>query len=282
VSDPSEQYFVAAVLSSLHERISKLEKDGDKSLLTKITTNASAVALFLGLVLTLASLYEVFVAKPKGDRIAALSKFNQAVNSAAKTRQEVTRQQLAKTDPATQLAIASAATPQILNDISTARAMLRDLEPEDIGIPQLLILIYESFTAGDLPSAKDFVTRAVDKKDVSPALRSEALRYDGRYQFAARDLPAGRQAFESSLAALPDPVYAAQRAYILMDWTVMEYTLGDCAAVQPAIDRLEATLHSPGIALEARAQIEAGLKQQLVSMQGQHCALPAAYAASGG
>jgi hypothetical protein len=61
--------------------------------------------------------------------------------------------------------------------------MLRDLDNSDVGIPQLIILISEAVTAGEIDSAKDFVTRAVSKTDVSPYMRSEAKRYEGRLLF---------------------------------------------------------------------------------------------------
>ena len=52
------------------------------------------------------------------------------------------------------LAMKSATTTQILNDISTAKAILRDLEDKDVGISQLFILIYAAYSAGDVNGAE--------------------------------------------------------------------------------------------------------------------------------
>src|SRR5216684_3026066 len=107
------------LVAGLQARVEKLESEGNKTLLKAITTSASTSALLLGLVLTFASLHDVFVAKPEADRISRVSQFNQAVNSAAKTRQELVQLQMQTTDHKLQLAAAQMATPRVLNDIST-------------------------------------------------------------------------------------------------------------------------------------------------------------------
>ena len=89
----------------------------DTGILKKFSENIGAVGLALGLILSTASLYDVFIRKPEADRISALSQFNHAVSSAAKTRQELI-QMSQSGDAATRLAVSSMATPRILNDIS--------------------------------------------------------------------------------------------------------------------------------------------------------------------
>src|SRR5690349_4749571 len=75
------------LFQSLDARLQALEGE-KKSLMKRISENASLSALFLGLVLSCASLYDVFIAKPEAARIAAVSAFNDAINRAAKTRQD--------------------------------------------------------------------------------------------------------------------------------------------------------------------------------------------------
>ncbi len=193
---------VLLMVKSQEARIARLEDEGKKTPLKRMTTSASTSALILGLILTFVSLYDAFVTKPEADRIARISEFNQAVNAAAKTRQEILQLQMQGTDPKLQLAMASMATPQILNDLSTARAMLRDLRNDDVGIPQLIILISEAFTTGDMEAAREFVGRAVSKTDVTPYLRSEAKRYEGKFFFFSGNAAQGRQSFQEALAAL--------------------------------------------------------------------------------
>ena len=110
------------------------------------------------------------------------------------------------TDPQLQLLIGSNATPQIMNDIATARKMLRGIDNSDIEISQLIVLISESAAAGDLVAAKDLIDRAVSKTDTTPYLRSEAQRYQGRYYYLQGEIPKGKESFEaaiSSIGALP-------------------------------------------------------------------------------
>jgi hypothetical protein len=114
------------------------------------------------------------------------------------------------------MTVAAMATPRALNNISTARSLLSDLDDSDIGIPHLIVLISESFTTGDLVSAGEFIDRAVNKTDATPYLRSEALRCQGRFLFLKGEAAHGRVAFADAMSQLGEsPGSAAQRAYIL-------------------------------------------------------------------
>jgi hypothetical protein len=261
-------------LASLERRLSKLEAP-DKSLLKRLTDNAGAVALFLGLVLTFASLYDVFITKPAADRVEALGKFNQAVNGAAQVRQEMLELQLQTTNPMLQMTVASLATPRALNNISTARALLPELRDEDIGIPQLIVLISESFTTGDIESAGDFVRRAVGKQNVTPYLRSEALRYQGKYLFLIGKAKEARESFKASIDLLESvPGSAAQRAHLRADLVGIEFTFGDCTQVAQLIQDLITLLNAPGVSVDARRQIGATLHNQLQQTSNARCPIP--------
>ena len=76
--------------------------------------------------------------------------------------------------PAIQVQTTSAAVPQIMNAISTARAILPDLNDADVGIPQLIVLISESFQMGD-PAAQESIRRAVSKTDAPPYMRAAPM-----------------------------------------------------------------------------------------------------------
>ena len=263
------------LVAGLQARVEKLESEGNKTLLKAITTSASTSALLLGLVLTFASLHDVFVAKPEADRISRVSQFNQAVNSAAKTRQELVQLQMQTTDHKLQLAAAQMATPRVLNDISTARAILRDLGDADIGIPQLTVLTSEAFTAGDWDSARVFVERAVAKKDASPFLRSEAKRYEAKYYYAEGQAAHGRQSFEDALTVIGDgQVSAAARAYILADFAMMERTFGDCPHSVSVLERFAVAVKAPGVFADARAQLFDTVSAQINQWPRESCPLP--------
>lgn len=276
IPDPSEvPDAVDLMLKSQEARIVALEIGAKKTPLKRMTESVSASALFLGLILTFVTLYDAFVTKPKAERISRLSQFNQAVNSAAKTRQELMRLQMQTTDPQLQLAMASQATPQVLNDISTARAMLNDMNNDDVGISQLSILISEAFTAGDLDSAKNFVARAVELTGRTLFQRSEALRYQGRYLFASGDPAKGRKSYLEALNALGDsPGVTMARAYDLGDLVLLEYSLGDCTSAAEDLQMFATTLALPHVTPQARSQMAITTRAQIAQLQNQHCPAP--------
>lgn len=180
--------------------------------------------------------------------------------------------QMQGVDPRLQFAMASAATPRILNDISTARAMLRDIRDTDVGIPQLIVLTSEAFTTGDMEAAKDFVSRAVRKTDVTPYLRSEAKRYEGRYLFLSGKPVEGRYAFQEALSALGEaPIALAARAYVLEDLVVAEFAFGDCANAMAELKDFLAVVQMPALTSQMRLQLIGTAKEQLGQLQGQRC-----------
>jgi hypothetical protein len=81
-----------------------------------------------------------------------------------------------------------------MNEIATARKMLRDIDNSDIEIeiPQLIVLISESAAAGDLVAAKDFIDRAVSKTDTTPYLRSEAQHIKEDIIICKENFPRGK------------------------------------------------------------------------------------------
>jgi tetratricopeptide (TPR) repeat protein len=264
---------VLATMTDLQERVRKLEDDGRTTLLKRLTMSATTSALFLGLILTFASLYDVFVAKPEADRISRISQFNQAVNAAAKTRQELIQTQLQTTDANLQLTVAQLATPRILNDIATARAMLREMTDDDVGVPQLIVLISEAFTAGDLESAKEFTERAVGKKNVSAYLRSEALRFQGKYLFAAGRPQDGLKSFEEALAIMREANPAA-RGFILADLGTMALMSRQCTAAADALKRFALLLADPLMFADARRQLSATVRTQIAQWPRDTCPFP--------
>jgi len=263
---------IVLMLKSQETRIAKLETEAKKTIFKRLTESASASALFLGLILTFLSLREAFVTKPETDRISRLSNFNQAVNSAAKKRKEQILLEIQNPDPKLLLAMASATTTEILNDISTARAMLRDLRDEDVGISQLTVLLNESFTAGDIESAKTFVTRAVNLTGLSPYERSEALRLEGRYFFAKGDFANGRQSYIAALRALGDsPGITAAKAFDLADLIPMEYASGDCENAGADLLSFAQMINSPQVLPQIKAQLVTSLKAVMGQLPVQSC-----------
>lgn len=264
---------ILVALKSQEARITALENPTHKSFFKRLSENASAAALFLGLVLSFGSLRDTFWTKPEADRISQVSQFNQAVNAAAKLRQDILTSQL--TNPALQLAMMSTVTPQIENNISTAKLISRDLHDSDIGIPQLIILIDGASVVGDLDSVKELVTRAVNKTDVSPFLRSEAKRYEAKYFFAAGDSAHGEASFRDALNLLGTKPTSA-RAFVLGDQVIVEFRAGDCQHAAEDFKTFVATLNSGYIAPQEKAQIALSVKQQLMQASDQGCPKPEA------
>lgn len=262
-------------LAQWESRRSKAAKTQENTgILRKFSENIGAVGLALGLILSAASLYDVFIRKPEADRISALSQFNQAVSSAAKTRQELI-QMSQSGDPATRLAVSSMAMPRILNDISTARALLPELRDDDVGMPQLLILISESMTAGDNSSAERFIARALEKNNLTPYMAAEARRYSGKYMFATGRPNEARSMYLEASKLLGDgPATRAAKAFNLADLIGMQYAFGHCGALEADIDEFIQLVNSQGISLEIRAQLTGAISSQLSQFSGQRCQRP--------
>ncbi len=278
--DTATNELVLLQLKDILTRVERIEVGEKKSFFKSITTSASTSALFLGLVLTFATMYDTFVSKPEADRVTRIGEFNKAVNAAAKTRQELVQFQLQTMDSNAKLMVATMITPQIANNISTARAILRDLKQEDVEIPQLIVLMFEAFSMGDLVSAKAFVERAVGKKDVAPFLRSEALRYEGKYYFLLGKPDQARQSFEAAIKVLGDAKETASvRAFVLADLSVLEYQSGDCNQAVASLERTLALTRSQSVPRPVQLQISASLKAQFVDAQGVNCALPVKFSA---
>jgi hypothetical protein len=265
---------ILLMLKSQETRIAQLETETNKTLFKRLTASASASALFLGLVLTFASLYDAFVTKPETNHVSRITQFNDAVNSAAKLRQDTAIASWTTiTDPLKQAALVQIVTPQILTNVSTARAVLPYLTDNDIGIPQLMTLITESYTAGDFDGMKVFVERAVNLKNVTPYMHSEAKRFEARYFFIMGDPAKGRQSFKDELLALGESdATTYNRAFAIGEETYSEFLYGDCSEAFTDVSNFIAIL--PRLQPQYRSTLAVGLRDQLRAAQSQHCTAP--------
>lgn len=256
-------------------------RHGDRSVpkaLKRLSENVGAVGLVLGFILSMSSLYDVFVRKPEADRIEAISKFNQAVNSAAKIRQDLL-QTMQTGDAASRLAAASMATPRILNEISTATALLPTLNDDDVGIPQLIILVTEAMTAGDNFSAQQLLNRAIQKENVTPYMKSEAHRHMGKYLFIIGKPDEGREYLVRSERLLGNEMQSiAARAFVRADLVSMEYASGKCGSLDADVGELARLLSAPSVPLDARTQIVGVLARQFDQFKSRGCPTPEKFA----
>lgn len=266
---------VEIVIANHEARLTALEETSNKRFFRSAAEMGSLSALMLGLILSLMSLYDALVTKPEGERISRITQFNQAVNSAAKLRQDVLQTQAQTKDPKLQLIISSNAVPQISNNISTARVILKDMNDEDVGISQLIVLINESMNLGDMDSAKSFVVRAVNKGNVTPYLRSEAKRFEGRLFFVSGQQAPGRQSFFDAVEALGSTPYsAAEKSYIWGDLVLVEYTFGDCEHASIDIQKFITEVQKPQMLSDHRAQLIATLRSGLTQLKDGKCPMP--------
>jgi hypothetical protein len=151
---------------------------------------------------------------------------------------------------------------------------LRNLDNQDVEIPQLIVLSNEALNWGDLPSAKEFVDRAVGKMDVSPYLRSEAMRLKAKYSFTVGNTEGGRKSFEDALTAYGNSdAAAAGRAYILGDYTIAEFLYGDCDRASAQMQRLATALQASGVPALARLQIGSTVAAQLRQTNPHRCVI---------
>ena len=255
-------------------RLAALEKP-DKSWFKRVSENASAAALFLGLVLSAGTLRDTFFVKPETDRIARISQFNQAVNSAAKTRQELVEIQQRGGNPEMLAQLSSIITPRVHNDIATARAILRDLELKDVGISQLSIFAGEALAINDLESVKSFLDSALKKTDAPPFLKSEAKFLHSRYLYLTGDKTGGRSAMREGMALrASEPGGASVRTSILMDLVTVGFSFGDCANAEADLREFSAELKTASYPQQQKIDMGQYMKYRLKQVLGTTCPFP--------
>lgn len=279
VHDPgasADSSVLATTLSSFDARLKQLEKPEEKTRLAWIQKRMSFIALAVGILLSCISLYDIFWSKPKEALFRDMQEFNKSVNAVADLRQDMIELQYQSTNPQMVMAVHAMIMPQILANIQYATALLQRLE-EHAGIPQLIVLISEAMNIYDWKSAGILVDRAIAAKDAVPSLQSEARRYKGRLLFVTGKMQAGRQAYEDALNVLRNEAafgINATRAYIVADWAVMEFSLGDCHVGNERVHQFIELVGHPQIAPPARTALVATLAGQLQAYD-KRCAVPA-------
>ncbi len=128
---------------------------------------------------------------------------------------------------------------------------------------------------GDMDSAKSFVLRAVSKGDVTPYLRSEAKRFEGRLNYVSGQPNIGRQSYLESVDALGStPNLAAARSYVLGDLVLIEYTFGDCEHASLDIQKFIAEVKKPQVLSDHKAQLITTLRSGLMQLRDGKCPMP--------
>lgn len=264
-SDP----FVISSLNSFEARLKQLEEPEEKTRLSKIQKNASFIALVIGILLSLISLFDIFWSKPREALFQDLEQFNKSVNSVANLRQNMIQAQYQYNNPQMIFEMNSMVMPQVLANIQYATALLPRIG-EHAGIPQLIVLISEAMNIYDWKSASILVDRAVEIKDATPSLRSEAYRYKARLMFLTGKIQEGRKAFEDGINLIRD-VSAfginGPRAYIVADWAISEISMGDCNVGNERIRQFIEFVQDPQILPPARDGLISTFKNQLNQLQ---------------
>lgn len=276
---------VASTLNAFDVRLKKLEKPEEKNRLSKIQKNASFLALIVGILLSLISLFDVFWSKPREALFRDIEEFNKSVNAVANLRQGMIQVQFQSNNPQMIFAMNSMVTPQVLANIQYATALLPRLG-EHAGIPQLIVLISEAMNIYDWKSADILVDRAVAAKDAVPSLQSEARRYKARLMFSTGKIQEGRKAYEDALNVLRNESafgINGARAYIVADWAAVEFAMGDCSIGNERIRQFIEFVQHPQIPPPARLGLISTLKSQLDQLQlrDKRCPVPSELQALG-
>ena len=266
----------ASTMNAFDARLKQLEKPEEKTLLAKIQKNASFVALVVGILLSLISLFDVFWSNPREALFRDMEEFNKSVNAVASLRQNMIQVQSQSSNSQMVLEMQSMVTPQVLANIQYATALLPRLG-EHAGIPQLIVLISEAMNIYDWKSAGILVDRAVAAKDAVPSLQSEARRYKARLMFFTGEIEEGRKAYEDALNVLRNESafgINGVRAYIVADWTVAEFSMGNCSAGNERIRQFIEFAQRPQIASPFRSGLISTLKSQLDQLKDKRCPIP--------
>lgn len=269
---------VEIALTSFDARLKILEKPEEKSLVEKLQKSMSFLALFIGITLSLISLFDIFWNKPREAIVRDLGEFNKAVNSVSSLRQSMIQLHFQSKDPELSFAMNSMATPQIHANIQYATALLPSIG-DHVGIPQLLVLTSEAMNVYDWNSASILVERAIATKGAVPSLQAEAHRYKGRLMFSTGRLQEGRKAFEDSLNSIRN-VSAfgvfGNRAYIVADWIQFEFAFGDCSVGVERIRQFVEYVQHHEVLPPLRSGLLTTLKTGLNQITGnnQRCSIP--------
>ncbi len=264
-----EESLIASTLNAFDARLKKLENPQERTRSEKIQKNASFLALIVGIVLSLVSLFDVFWIKPRDALFRDIEEFNKAVNSVANLRQSMIQVQFQSNNPQMVIAMNSMVTPQVLAHIQYATALLPRLG-EHAGIPQLIVLISEAMNIYDWKSAEILVDRAVAAKDAVPSLQAEAIRYKARLMFFTGKIQEGRKAYEDAVNVLRDESafgINGSRAYIVSDWIIAEFAMGDCSIGNERIRQFIEFVQHPQVPQPARSGLIFSLKSQLGQLQ---------------
>ncbi|VVN40686.1 hypothetical protein PS862_04032 [Pseudomonas fluorescens] len=259
---------VAAALNAFDARLERLEKPEENTWLKKIEKKMSLLALLVGIVLSAISLFDVFWSKPNEERIRDLAEFNGAVNAVANLRQGMVRLQFESNNPQMFAAMNSMVIPQVLANIQYATEVLPRLG-DDVGIPQLVVLISEAMNIYDWKSAQKLVDRAVATKNAAPSMMSEAYRFQGRLMFFTGRIDSGRTAYEQSLKVLAgEQAFGinATRAFVVSDWIMAELSMGDCSLANKRTQDFAELVRSSQIAGMARIALVTTLKAQIAQI----------------
>lgn len=264
---------IELTIQNLQNRIEILEAPENKSIIKRLSENASIAALLLGLALTIAQVRETFFSKPEANRIAQLGALNQSIGAIARLRQEYAEVDGTVIDKKQKLILEGILTTRIANERTTALALLQGVGDNDVGIPQFIVLYNEAMSNGDLESADKLTSRAVSKKDVTDFEHSEALRQRAQFLFTSGQPDEGRIAFEQSMQALRKaPTTAAARSFNLMYLILSELYTGDCERVADEVRRLRALLAEPLVTPEQRGSMIDTLRPQYEFVGSTRCA----------
>lgn len=265
-------------LNSFDSRLKKLEEPTFETRLSKIQKNTSFLALIIGVILSLISLSDIFWNKPREELFQDLAEFNKSVNAVANLRQSMIQVQYQSNNPQMILEMNSMVNPQVLANIQYATAILPRIG-EHAGIPQLIVLISEAMNIYDWKSAGILVDQAIITKNVAPSLQSEALRYKAKLMFFTGKVQEARKSYEDALNVLRNESafgINGTRAYVIADWILLEFSLGDCNVSNERIRQFIELVQNPQILPQARSALISSLKGQLsqFQLQNKRCPIP--------
>ncbi|MNN09252.1 hypothetical protein D3C81_1221300 [compost metagenome] len=276
-TDPEDKSSIGSKIHAMDLRMNRLEnpEHGRFEIIQKRT---SFLALLIGILLSAISLFDMFWSQPRNELFRDMEEFNKSVNAVSNLRQNMIQIQHQSNNPQMLMAMNSMVSPQVLANIQYATALLPRLG-DHAGIPQLLVLISEALNIYDWKSATTLVERAVAIKDAVPSMQSEARRYKARLMFSTGKIQEGRAAFQDSLNVLRgESAFGINgaRAYIIADWAISEFAMGDCNSGNERIGQFIQLLQDPEILPLPRLGLISTLKNQLEQIQSRkkRCAFP--------
>lgn len=263
------------VLNNFDKRLKRIERLKRDTFLEKVQKNAAFLALLIGIILSLFSLFDALWTRPREQLDRDISEFNKTANTVAALRQSIAEASGPTKDPQAAATIGQMVMPQILSNIYYAYSLLGRIG-DHAGIAPLLVLADEAVNIHDWDNANSMLNMATAKKNQPPFLICEAYRHKAKLLYLSGHPAEGSAAFADSLKAMEgDNAWGAdsERALVSMEWMISGLMVNNCPEADNVAGKMMTYMANPQIQDTQRKAMIESMKTSLALIRTS-CPLP--------